>query len=480
MRPFFTAAPWEGGSITYACTLLRAPDKVWESGTWAGLTDWKREMPAYYDTASRMLGVTENRFVGPADRLLKKTAEATGTAGTFYRTSVGIFLPPVGEPGNRTVPDPYFGGCGPERTSCGGCGGCMMGCRTGAKNTLDKNYLYLAEKRGVEVFAETKVVDVKPLDGASDGSAGYEVRTEKSTALLRRQPRKFTCQSVVFAASSLGTMELLFQLRDKGSLPAISRRLGKRVRTNSESLIGARIPGCTDDLFAGHGDRLGCVHRRPYAHRGGALSERLGRDGLSDDDIDRWAARSGRMWIWLRSALAMLVRHPIKTYRMYKPWGWAKEAVILLCMQTLDGHIEMHWNRPWFWPFRKRMRSVGQKVPTYIPQANEFAKKFAEAGGGVPMSTLPEIFFNVPGTAHCIGGCVIGNSPEHGVVDERHRVFGYQNLYICDGSVVAANLGVNPSLTITALAERAMSFIAPAKQVAPDDEAEPSASTCVA
>ena len=468
-----------GGSITYACTLLRAPDKVWESGTWTGMADWKREMPAYYDTASRMLGVTENRFVGPADRLLKKTAEATGTVGTFYRTSVGIFLPPVGEPGNQTVPDPYFGGAGPERTTCGGCGGCMMGCRTGAKNTLDKNYLYLAEKLGVQVFAETKVVDVKTLDGASDGSAGYEVRTEKSTAFLRRQPRKYTCGSVVFAASSLGTMELLFQLRDKGSLPAISRRLGKRVRTNSESLIGARIPGCKDDLSQGTAIGSGVyiddhthieVVRYPNGSDAMGLLTTILTDGRPGPE---------RMLSWLRSALAMLVRHPIKTFRMYKPWGWAKEAVILLCMQTLDGHIEMQWDRPWFWPFRKRMRSVGQKVPTYIPQANEFAKKFADMGGGIPMSTLPEIFFNVPGTAHCIGGCVIGNSPEHGVVDGRHRVFGYKNLYICDGSVVAANLGVNPSLTITALAERAMSFI-PQKQGAADDAGEASGSECVA
>jgi cholesterol oxidase len=467
-----------GGSITYACTLLRAPDKVFESGTWTGVANWKAEMPGHYDTASRMLGVTENRFVGPADRLLKKTAEATGTAHTFYRTSVGILQPPVGEPGGQSVPDPFFGGEGPTRTTCSGCGGCMMGCRCGAKNTLDLNYLYLAEKDGVQLFAETQVVDVKPLEGANDGSAGYEVRTVKSTALLRRHPRRFTCRAVVFSASSLGTMELLFRLKDKGSLPAISDRLGKLVRTNSESLIGARIPGCQDDFSQGTAIGSGVYideHTHIEAVRYPSGSDTM---GLLTTILTDGRPGPERVLVWLRNALVSLVRHPIQTLRLFQPFGWAKEAVILLCMQTLDGHIEMHWQRPWFWPFRKRMMSRGEKVPTYIPQANEFARKFAQAGGGTAMSTLPEIFFNVPGTAHCIGGCVIAASPESGVVDERHRVFGYRNLYICDGSVLAANLGVNPSLTITALAERAMSFIPRAAETAWNDAAVPA--SCVA
>ena len=169
-----------------------------------------------------------------------------------------------------------------------------------------------------------------------------------------------------------------------------------------------------------------------------------------------------RSTVWLKNAVASVFRHPFKSFSLFWPRGWAREAVILLCMQALDGQIEMCWKRPWFWPFKKFLVSRGEKVPTYIPQANEFAKKFAHIAGGIPMSTLPEILFEVPGTAHCIGGCVIADSPAHGVVDHRHHVFGYKNMYICDGSVVAANLGVNPSLTIAALAERAMSFIPPA------------------
>src|SRR5271157_4738417 len=221
-----------GGSITYASTMLRPTDKVWDSGSWQGLDDWKSQMPAHFDTASQMLGVTENKILGPADKLLRKVAESTGVGNTFYRTNVAIFQAPEGVAGGVTVPDPYFGGEGPERTTCTGCGGCMMGCRHGAKNTLDMNYLYLAEKRGAKVFAETKVIDVRPLDGVADGSNGYEVRTVNSVAPFSRNPRRFTCRGVVFSASSLGTMELLFQLKDKGSLPRISAQLGRYVRTN--------------------------------------------------------------------------------------------------------------------------------------------------------------------------------------------------------------------------------------------------------
>jgi len=455
-----------GGSITYAGTLLRPADKVWESGSWAELAAWKAEMPRHYETATRMLGVTENKILGPTDRLLQKTAEAIGCGHTFYRTHVGIFQPAEGEPGLRTFPDPFFGGEGPDRTTCTACGGCIMGCRHGAKNTLDLTYLYLAEKRGVRVFPETKVVDVRPRSSAGDGGEGYEVRTVRSTAWIRRQPQRFTCRAVVFSASSLGTMELLFRLREKGSLPAISEQLGKHVRTNSESLIGARVPGCREDLSQGIAIGSG-VYIDEHTHIEAVRYPR-GSDTMSLLTTPLTDGRPGsqRIALWLKNILGSLLRHPLKTLRLFWPSGWAREAVILLCMQALEGHIEMSWRRPWFWPFRKFLVSQGEKVPTYIPQANEFAKKFAELAGGTAMSMLPEILFDVPGTAHCIGGCVIADSPARGVVDEHHRVFGYKNMYICDGSVIAANLGVNPSLTITALAERAMSFIPPAAESA--------------
>ena len=446
-----------GGSITYAATLLPPPDSVWGTGTWTGLADWKSEMAKHYATAGKMLGVTANHILGPADYLLKKTADSIGAGPTFYCTNVGIFQPAAGETGDWTFPDPFFGGEGPPRTTCAACGGCIMGCRYGAKNTLDLNYLFLAERRGARVFSETQVVDVRPYQ--SDGNSGYEVRTAKSTDWLFPKRSRFTCRGVVFSASSLGTMELLFQLKEKGSLPAISRQVGKHVRTNSESLIGARVPSCKDDFSQGIAIGSG-IYIDQYTHIEAVRYPR-GSDTMSflTTILTDGHPGLGRIGLWMKSVLASLVRHPLQTLRMVRPWGWARESVILLCMQALDNHIEMRWQRPWFWPFRKFLVSRGDKVPTYIPKANEFARQFAQLAGGTAMSMLPEILFDIPGTAHCIGGCVIADSAEHGVVDHHHRVFGYSNMYICDGSVVAANLGVNPSLTITALAERAMSFI---------------------
>jgi cholesterol oxidase len=453
-----------GGSITYAATLLQPSEKVWDSGAWTGLADWKGEMPKHYETAERMLGVTQNKILGPADLLLQTTAEASGCGHTFYPTRVGIFQSANGEPGGQTFPDPFHGGEGCERTTCIACGGCIMGCRYGAKNTLDLNYLYLAEKHGAQVFPETKVVDVKPIDGSSDGRNGYEVRTVKSTAWIGRQPRRFTCRAVIFAASSLGTMELLFRLREKGSLPRISAQLGQHVRTNSESLIGARVPGCRDDFSQGIAIGSG-IYIDEHTHIEAVRYPR-GSDTMSFLTTILTDGRPGfcRTALWLKNVLVSLFCHPIKSWLLFRPCRWAREAVILLCMQALDGEIKMLWQRPWFWPFRKCLVSRGEKIPTYIAQANQFAQKFAQLAGGVPMSMLPEILFNIPGTAHCIGGGVIAESSSQGVVDSRHRVFGYTNMYICDGSVIAANLGVNPSLTITALAERAMSFIPPAEE----------------
>lgn len=448
-----------GGSITYAGTLLVPPEKVWQTGSWTGLANWEMEMPQHYATAAHMLGVKENRILGPADTLLKKAAEAAHIGHTFYRTNVAILEAADGESVGETITDPFFGGEGPDRKTCIACGGCMMGCRYGAKNTLDLNYLYLAEQRGARIFPESKVVDVRPLNGMSDGSDGYEMHAIKSTSWIWRQRQRFTCRGVVFAASSLGTMELLFQLKESGSLPLISHRLGRHVRTNSESLIGARIPGSRDDLSQGVAIGSG-IYIDEHTHVEAVRYPR-GSDTLSFLTTILTDGHPGaqRIALWLKNVAGFLLRHPIKTLRLVQPFGWAREAVILLCMQALDSHITMRWERPWFWPFRKFLVSRGKKVPTYIPKANEFAKMVAQLAGGTAMSMLPEILFDVPGTAHCIGGCVIASSPDSGVVDSHHRVFGYKNMYVCDGSVIAANLGVNPSLTITALAERAMTFI---------------------
>lgn len=466
-----------GGSITYAATLLPAPDRVWQSGTWAGLVKWEEEVRPHYETAARMLGVSENRILGPADRLLEKTGQAFGCSHTFYRTRVGIFQPGIGQSGNETVPDPFFGGVGPQRTTCTSCGGCIMGCRYGAKNTLDLNYLYLAEKLGAQIFPETGVTDVQPLSGKLDGSAGYKVSTSKSTTWIHRGKKFFTCRGIVFAASALGSMELLFKLKDKGSLPALSGCIGKHVRTNSESIIGARVPRCAEDLSQGIAIGSGIyidehTHIEAVRYPNGADTMGLLTTTLTDGHPG-----PSRILLWLRNSLGALLLHPLRTLRLIRVRGWARESTVLLCMQAAEGQIEMRWQRPWFWPFRKMLVSHGEKIPTYIPKANEFARKFAQIAGGTAMSMLPEILFNIPGTAHCIGGCVIAKSPTEGVVDDRHRVFGYRNMYICDGSVLAANLGVNPSLTITALCERAMTFIPRASPSTWNDQPEPAVSS---
>jgi cholesterol oxidase len=458
-----------GGSVTYAGTLLVPKDSIWENGSWAGLAPWKIEMPHHFSTALRMLGVTENQILGPADHLLRRVADAAGVGGTFYRTSVGVFQASEGDEGGETYPDPYFGGDGPERTTCIACGGCMMGCRYNAKNSLDKNYLYLAEKHGASVFAETKVVDVVPRNGQADGDNGYEVRTVGSMLGSGHAPRRFTCRGVVFAASALGTMDLMFRLQQKGSLPAISHQLGNRVRTNAESMIGVRFPGIRDDLSKGVAIGSG-IYLDQFTHIE-AMRYPEGSDALGFLCTLLTNGKPGwtRIVLLMRNFLAAWLRHPIRTARCLHPFGWARESLLLLCMQTLDGHIDMRLRRPWFWPFRKVLASHGRRIPTYIPQANDFAAKAAKLIGGTPMSMVTEILFDIPCTAHVLGGCPIAPSPAEGVVDHRNRVFGYKNMYVCDGSVIAANLGVNPSLTICALTERAMSYIPPATKTAWND-----------
>lgn len=470
LRGFFNLRPFRhvlivhgcavgGGSITYATTSLQPGDTIWDQGTWATLADWKREMPPHYAEARRMLGVAENRILGPADRILRKAADAIGKGHTYYRTQVAVFQAPEGEKPGETHPDPYFGGEGPDRSTCIGCGGCMMGCRHNAKNSLDKNYLYLAEKHGAQVYPETRVVDVVPRGGRADGSAGYEVTTVRSTAWLRKRRRRYTCRGVVFAASALGTMDLLFRLKRKGSLPVLSDRLGDLVRTNSESLIGVRVPHSAEDLSQGVAIGSG-VYIDEHTHIE-ATRYPSGADAMGLLATLLTGGRMGRTRIfeWIGTLVNGLVRHPLRTIRCLHPFGFARETIILLCMQTLEGHIRMRLGRPWFWPFRKTLMTHGHHIPTFIPQANEFARTMAGLTGGTPMSTVTEVLFDVPTTAHILGGCPMGATADAGVVDCRNRVFGYRNMYICDGSVISANLGVNPSLTICALTERAMSYI---------------------
>jgi cholesterol oxidase len=441
-----------GGSITYANTMLVPPDSVWAEGSFAGLADWQREMPAHFGEAKRMLGVTENRILGEADEMLQKMAVEQGCGDTFYKTDVAVYF---GDQQGVANKDPYFGGEGPERSSCIGCGGCMVGCRYNAKNTLDKNYLYFAEKRGAKVLAETRVVDIKPR-GAGDGSDGYELTTERSTAWFAKRRTTITARHVVLAASALGTMDLLMRNKQRGNLPAISDRLGEDVRTNSESILGVRFPGKRFDMSKGIAIGSG-IHIDRFTHIEATRYSR-GSDVLG---LIATMLVSGRGWKRIFAWMWGAIRHPIRFFRAGWPFGFARQTLILLVMQTIDATLRFRLARRWYWPFTRQLATEGKRIPTNIPQANAFAERAARAFGGIAITSTSEILFDLPMTAHCIGGCVMGATPADGVIDSQHRVHGYRNLYVVDGAAVGANLGVNPSLTITALAERAMTFIPP-------------------
>ncbi len=334
----------------------------------------------------------------------------------------------------------------------------MVGCRFNAKNTLDKNYLYFAEKRGAEIFAVTRVVDIRPK-GAAEGSGGYEIKTERSTAWFAKRPQTFTAKHVVLAASALGTMDLLMRMKERGALPNVSDRLGYDVRTNSESILGVRFPGKRVDMSKGIAIGSG-IHIDQFTHieatRYSRGSDVLGLIATMLVTGKGW----GRIFKWMGSAF----RHPIRFARAAWPFGFARQTLILLVMQTVDATLRFRLARRWYWPFKRMLTTQGQRIPTNIPAANVFAERAARQFGGIAITSTSEILFDLPMTAHCIGGCVMGTDAEHGVIDAQHRVHGYQNLYVIDGAAVGANLGVNPSFTITALPQRAMELIPPGPQ----------------
>ena len=445
-----------GGSITYANTLLVPPDEVWAQGSWAGLEDWTGVMPAHYRTAQHMLGVTTNQRLDAADQRLREMAEAAGVGESFRPTEVGVYFGMPGDAPGTRHPDPYFDGAGPPRSACNGCGGCMVGCRFGAKNTLDLNYLHLAERRGARIEAETRVVELTS-EGSADGADGYRV-----TAVHRGRRQVLRARGVVVAAGSLGTQDLLLRMRAAGRLPRLSARLGHNVRTNAESLIGVRYPGSKVDLSRGIAIGSG-IHLDGGKTHIEATRYPRGADamGLLLTVMVRGGGRWRRVGAWLGTLAWNLLRHPLRTVRMLQPFGFARETIIFLCMQTLDATLRMRLARRWYWPLRKRLVTEGAKIPTCIPEANAFAEASARLTGGVAGTSISEILFDTPMTAHCMGGAVMGAGPEQGVCDSRCRVFGYHNLYVCDGSMLSSNLGVNPSLTITALAEHAMSHVPP-------------------
>jgi cholesterol oxidase len=395
-----------------------------------------------------MLGVVENPLNTAADDVMRDIAEEMGRGHTFHKTPVGVYFGQAGE----KAADPYFGGAGPERQGCIACGACMTGCRHNAKNRLDKNYLYLAEKAGAVVHPETEVRDIRPLGGPG---SGYAVATAAPGGTKVR--RTFTAEQVVVSAGALGTQKLLHRLKDEGSLPNISDRLGSRTRTNSEAILGAQSASTAVDYSKGVAI-TSSFHPTDDTHiepvRYGKGDNAMGM--MSTLMVDG----GGRIPRQLKFLLMVLL-HPILFLRSLSNYRWSERTIIVLVMQTLDNSIKVTRKRRRFSRKFGELRSAvdtGEPNPTWIPVGNQVTRRVAEKIGGYPGGSWGEVLLNVPMTAHIIGGCTIGDSSETGVIDPYHRVYGHPGLHIADGSAVSANLGVNPSLTITAMTERAMSF----------------------
>ena len=441
-----------GGSLGYANTLYRAPDRFYRDPQWAGIEDWERALAPHYDTAERMLGVVTVEADDPADQLLRAFGREVGADATYAKTRVGVYF---GTPG-ETADDPFFGGDGPARTGCIACGRCMVGCPHNAKNSLPKNYLWLAERAGAAVTPDRTVVDIRPL-GAPDGADGYAVTTERTGAWLRRGRRVHTARGVVVAAGPLGTNRLLAQTKLSGSLPRLSHRLGELVRTNSEAILAVTLPEGAEDMTK----RVAIsssVYPDPDTH---IETVTYGTAGDSISSLFTLLVGDGSKLTRPVKLLGAMVRHPVRLARVTWPRGWSRRTVIVLVMQSLDNAIALRATKRRFaGGVRLRTEQDPERPnPTFIPVANEFAAWLAERTGGIAQSGLTEAVANIPTTAHILGGAVIGATSGQGVIDGRQRVFGYENLLVCDGSAIPANVGVNPSLTITALAEHAMSHI---------------------
>jgi cholesterol oxidase len=443
-----------GGSVVYANTLYRAKQEYFENPQWAELADWKQELDPHYATAETMLGVNTVPFESPADKYLQDYAASIGTEDTFTRTPVAVYF---GEAGKK-VADPFFGGEGPERTGCTRCGACMIGCRVGAKNTLLKNYLWFAEKAGAEIMPDLRVIDIEPL-GSGDGSDGYRLHM-RSPGPFPGKVKTLTARGVVVSAGALGTNSLLANCKHTGSLPNISDQLGKLVRTNSESVLAVTLPDDSVDVWNSvaisssiHTDKDTHIEVVTYGQKGDALSS-----------LFTLLTGKGTRWTRIFRLLGNAVRQPLRFIKTLWPVHWSRRTIVLLVMQSLDNAITFHAKKRWFG--RGVRLSTEQDAdkpnPTYIDAANKAAEWIAQWSGGIPQSMILEATANIPTTAHILGGATIGRDAEHGVIDSNQRVFGYENLMVCDGSAVPANPGVNPSLTICAMTERAMSKV-PAK-----------------
>lgn len=439
-----------GGSLVYANTLPTPGQEFFQNESWSHLADWERELAPHYPTARRMLGATPYPAMTEADRALQAVARKRNLP--FAQPEVGVFF---GRPG-VTVPDPYFGGRGPARTGCTQCGGCMVGCRVGAKNTLDQNYLYLAEQLGLNLWPEHEVHAIRPLPEAEGPGYRLEVVRRGRTKRILRARR------VILSGGVLGTVELLLKMReDPEGLPHLSERVGSFVRTNSEALLG--VTSKRKDLDLSRGVAItSIVHTDPHSHiepcrypKGSSFFRLLGAPHI----------QGGALPLRLAQAASAFVRRPLDYLGATFASKWAERTAILLYMRTLEGHLELKLGRSWAQGFSRGLTTRLAEGPAplaTIPEASSLAKDFAKEIDGVVQSLWTETLMGIPTTAHILGGSCMGANPDEGVIDADHKVFGYPGLFVIDGSAVSANPGVNPSLTITALAERAMSKIPPA------------------
>ena len=437
-----------GGSLVYANTLYEPLPPFYTDPQWGHITDWRSELAPFYDQAKRMLGVVPNPTITPSDEVMREVAEEMGVGHTFGPTPVGVLF---SEPGVE-VADPYFGGVGPTRKGCIQCGECMTGCRHGAKNTLLQNYLYLAEQGGASVHPLTTVTAIRPVNQPGGTTARYEVSTVRTGSWRRRGGTTFTADHVVLAAGTLGTQKLLHGMRDAGLLPHLSDRLGQLTRTNSEAILGARTFRKDTDFTRGvaitssfHPDDH--THIEPVRYRKGSNAMGLLTTALAD------GGGRVRPLTWLSE----VVRHPVMLVRNLSMRRWSEQTIIALVMQTRDNSITCYTKRGLRGRRLTSKQGHGEPNPTWIPVGHEAVRRMADRIKGFPGGGWNDVF-NVPMTAHFLGGAPIGDSPATGVIDAYHRAYGHPGLHVVDGTAVSANLGVNPSLTITAQAERAASM----------------------
>ncbi len=433
-----------GGSLVYANTLPVPKSEFFTAETWTHLADWKNELKDFYPIALKMLGASLNPRLEKGDLALKELAKKIGKLDEFEATEVAVFF---GEP-NKIVPDPYFNGNGPDRSGCTFCGGCMVGCRFNAKNTLDKNYLYFAQKNGVKIQAESEVYDVLPLDSIN-GSTGYKVMWKSSTSFLKSKG-EFKSRGIIFAGGVLGTIKLLLKLK-RTSLPNLSDKLGSGIRTNSESLIG--VTTFEKDTAFSDGVAIGSIlhtdqhsHLEPVRYPSGSGFWRILMSPL---------AHGKNIFVRLAKVVYDIISHPVKNFKIYFVNDWAKKTQILLFMRTIDSTL--NFSKGIFG--MKSSLEKGQGPTAFIQEAKTLSEEYAKIVNGKTTVLLSETALGIPTTAHILGGAVMGKDKTDGVIDKDNNVFGYENMLICDGSMISANPGVNPSLTITALSERAMSKI---------------------